>query len=108
LGEKAIIGFSTHNLEQALAALNQPIDYIAFGPIFATTTKQNPDALVGLENLKRVRAAIGSFPLIAIGGINEENARKVLEAGANSLAIISALFKEKNKIAETTQRFLAI
>lgn len=108
LGKNAIIGLSTHNLEQAVAAVKLPIDYVALGPIFATTTKQNPDTVVGLENLKPVRAAIGNFPIVAIGGITKENAEKTFAAGASSLAIISALFEDKNKIAETTRKFLAI
>ena len=63
LGEKAIIGFSTHNLEQALEALKFPIDYLAIGPVFATKTKENPDKTVGIEGLKKVREAIVDFPL---------------------------------------------
>ena len=69
LGEKAIIGFSTHNLKQAFEAKNKPIDYIAVGPIFHTNTKENPDDVVNIEGLKEIRKAIGSFPLVAIGGI---------------------------------------
>ena len=106
LGEKAIIGFSTHNLEQVAEAVRMPIDYLAIGPIYATTTKENPDAVVGIEGLKRVREIIGAFPLVAIGGINFENYLEVLEAGADSVAVISSLVAEPNKIAEKMRNFL--
>lgn len=102
LGETAIVGFSTHTLEQAIAAIKFPIDYIAIGPIFETATKENPDAVVGLEGLKRVRQAIGDFPLVAIGGISQKNARFCLEAGADSVAVISCLLKEPEKITQKT------
>jgi thiamine-phosphate pyrophosphorylase len=104
LGDKAIIGFSTHNLSQALEALKLPVDYIAFGPVFATTSKENPDAVVGLENLRKVREAIGDFPLVAIGGINFENAAEVLQNGADSLAVIGAILNPSEKIAENFKR----
>ena len=81
LGENAIIGFSTHNIKQAIEAIKLPIDYIAVGPVFATVTKENPDAVVGLENVKKVREAIGDFPLVAIGGINYKNFQSVLDVG---------------------------
>ena len=105
LGEKAIIGFSTHNIEQAIAAVRMPIDYLAIGPIYATETKENPDAIVGLEGLRKVREATGNFPLVAIGGINSENFREVYDAGANSAAIISNLISEAYKISENYKLF---
>lgn len=104
LGGKAIIGFSTHNISQAVEALKFPVDYIAIGPIFATVSKENPDAVVGLGNLKKIRQAIGSFPLIAIGGINFENATPVLQNGANSLAVIGAILNPPDKISENFAR----
>lgn len=100
LGAKAIIGFSTHNVEQAIEAAGLPIDYVAVGPIFATTTKENPDEIVGLDGLKKVRAAIGDFPLVAIGGINSRNIRSVYANGADSAAIISGLLLPGDKISE--------
>jgi thiamine-phosphate diphosphorylase len=102
LGETAIIGFSTHSVEQAIAAVKFPVDYIAIGPIFETSTKENPDAVVGIESLRQVRKSIGAFPLVAIGGITHENARLCLEAGADSVAVISCLLNEPEKIAEKT------
>ncbi len=85
LGDDAIIGFSTHNLKQAREAVQLPIDYIAFGPVFATSTKRDPDATVGLETLRQVRDIIVDRPLVAIGGITLENAEEVLNAGAEIL-----------------------
>lgn len=106
LGEAAIIGFSTHNLEQAVRAVKMPIDYLAFGPVFATMTKENPDRAVGIEGLKRIRQSIGDFPLVAIGGITSENFREVLEAGADSIAVINSLISDADKITERTRLFL--
>lgn len=98
LGNKAIIGLSTHSPEQAVAALTLPIDYIAIGPIFSTTTKDNPDPPVGLEGLTRVRRLISGFPLVAIGGITSTNVHDVIEAGADSAAIISDLIADADQI----------
>jgi thiamine-phosphate pyrophosphorylase len=91
LGDDAIIGYSTHNVAQAIAAATLPVDYIAVGPIFQTGSKANSDPIVGLEGLRAVRKAIGSTRLVAIGGITEENAASVIDAGADSVAVISAL-----------------
>lgn len=91
LGDDAIVGFSTHNVAQAIAAAEFPVDYIAIGPIFETGTKANPDPVVGLDGLRAVRKAIGELSLVAIGGITIENAASVIEAGADSVAVISAL-----------------
>lgn len=92
LGQNAIIGFSTHSVEQAVEAVKLPVDYIAIGPIFETRTKENPDPVVGLNGLSRVRAGVGSFPLVAIGGITDANLSSVYAAGADSAAMISAFF----------------
>jgi thiamine-phosphate pyrophosphorylase len=91
LGPAKIVGVSTHSLEQAARALETSADYIAFGPIFTTTTKQNPDPVVGLELLRQVRA-LSDRPLVAIGGITLERAASVLATGADSVAVISALY----------------
>lgn len=106
LGEKAIIGFSTHNLKQAAAAVKLPIDYLAIGPVFATRTKDNPDKVIGIEGVKRVREIIKDFPLIAIGGITAENFQEVLSAGADSAAVISGVLSMPDKIAENMNKFL--
>ncbi len=105
LGDKAIIGFSTHNLKQAVEAVKFPIDYVATGPVFATRTKKNSDAVIGVEGVIKVREAIGDFPLVAIGGINLENFQEVLDAGADSVAIISDLVSEADKITERLKEF---
>jgi len=91
LGTDAIIGYSTHNVDQAIAAASLPVDYIAIGPIFETGTKANRDPVVGLERIRAVRNAIGDLRLVAIGGITQENATSVVEAGADSVAVISSL-----------------
>lgn len=100
LGKNAIIGLSTHSPEQALAAVRLPIDYIAVGPIFSTTTKENPDAEVGLEGLSGTRSLVGGFPLVAIGGITRLNIASVLAAGADSAAVISDLISHADAITE--------
>ncbi len=107
LGEKAIIGFSTHNLEQAVRAARLPINYLAIGPVFATRTKENSEKVVGIKGIKNVREAVGDFPLVAIGGINLENFREVLQAGADSVAIVSNLMSDADKIIEKMKKFLS-
>jgi thiamine-phosphate pyrophosphorylase len=106
LGESAIIGFSTHNPEQAVEAVTLPIDYFAFGPIFPTRTKENPDPAVGLDGIKKIRELIGDFPLVAIGGIDFENYRRILRSGADSVAIISAILRPPPLINETFETFV--
>lgn len=106
LGGSAIIGFSTHNLGQAVGALKLPVDYIAIGPVFATKTKENPDETVGIEGVKKVREATRDFPLVAIGGITLESSREILRAGVNSVAVIGDLLKDKEKISERMRQFI--
>ena len=106
LGPDAIIGYSTHNIEQAVAATKLPIDYLAVGPIFATTTKSDTAPVVGLDGLRAVRQEIGTFPLVAIGGITRENAREVIQAGADSVAVISALLSDSTTITKSTRLLL--
>ena len=91
LGPDKIIGLSTHSLAQVEAALTTSANYIAIGPIFSTTTKANPDPTVGLELLRQARQ-LTSLPLVAIGGITLDTASEVLAAGADSVAVISALY----------------
>jgi thiamine-phosphate pyrophosphorylase len=93
LGANAIIGYSTHSVEQAAEAASFPIDYLAIGPVFDTSTKTDPDPVVGLEGVTAVRSKIGSIPLVAIGGIDAESLPAVLQAGATSAAIISGVLK---------------
>ena len=84
------IGISTHSLEQAEAADEEGADLVAFGPVFATNTKENPDPVVGLRTLEKVCQTV-SQPVVAIGGITPENAAETLQAGARYVAAISAL-----------------
>jgi len=105
LGDEAIIGFSTHSLEQALEAAELPIDYIAIGPVFTTRTKENPEQVVGLDTIKKIRDKVGDFPLVAIGGINFANFSEVLNAGADSVAIISDLLSDGANITDNFRKF---
>lgn len=106
LGNEAIIGYSTHNVEQAQQALTFPIDYIAIGPIFATASKSDTSPTLGLVGLKAVREVVGNFPLVAIGGVSHANARAVIEAGADSVAVISVLLSDPARITEATRALL--
>lgn len=106
LGPQAIIGLSTHNLSQAKAGIRLSIDYLAVGPIFSTLTKDDTAPELGLEGLREVRNTLGEFPLVAIGGITAKTALEVLEAGANSVAVISALLRNPSEIAVETSRLL--
>src|SRR5690242_13817470 len=106
LGESRIVGYSTHTLEQALAADLTPVDYLAIGPVFDTSTKENPDPIVGLEMMDVIRSRINK-PLVAIGGITLATARSVIEAGADSVAVISNLLSVGN-ISERTKAYLEL
>lgn len=90
LGPDALIGQSTHSLEQARAALEEDVDYIAVGPVFPTRSKANPDPPVGLAGVRAV-SRLARVPVVAIGGIRLGNAGAVLRAGAASVAVISDL-----------------
>jgi len=85
-----VIGFSTHDELQLTRADEEPVEYLSLGPIFATNSKSKPDLVVGIDGLHRLRA-LTQKPLAAIGGITLENARDVLDAGADSVAVISGL-----------------
>ena len=104
VGER-IVGISTHNTKQVKEADASPADYIAIGPVFPTTGKKNPDALVGLEGVRKARAATKK-PLVAIGGITRANVQSVIEAGADSVAVISDLLSSPRRAAEEFLRLL--
>lgn len=93
IGPNAILGFSTHNPAQMHAAQTEPVNYVAFGPIFPTASKAHPDPTTGPEALKQIRS-LTTRPLVAIGGITLANARACFEAGADSLAIIAGLLPD--------------
>ncbi|MGA2961680.1 MAG: thiamine phosphate synthase [Candidatus Korobacteraceae bacterium] len=101
-----IVGVSTHNPEQVAEASASPADYVAIGPVFATGSKLNPDPVVGLEGVRRARQ-LTTKPLVAIGGITLENCREVREAGADSVAIISALMDRPRESAAEFLRVFA-
>lgn len=104
LGPDAIIGLSTHTSEQARQAVSEPVDYIAFGPIFPTSTKDDPDDVVGLELLAEVRKIVDR-PLVAIGGITRTNFRSVVGAGADSVAVISDIVGGPGDIEDNFRSF---
>jgi len=93
MGSGAVIGFSSHNATQLSAAGGEPVDYVALGPVFVTTSKRNPDPVVGTCELRRCRELVEQ-PLVAIGGITRENALEVLKAGADSVAVIGGLLPD--------------
>src|SRR4051794_40611091 len=102
IGASKIVGVSTHNPKQLSEADRTSADYLAIGPIFATTSKDSPDPVVGLDGL-RVARELTRKQLVAIGGITLENCRQVIEAGADSVAVITELLRDP---AKTTAQFL--
>lgn len=106
LGPDAIIGFSTHNLEQAGLAATMPIDYIAIGPIFATSTKVPHETPTGLAGLREAHQVVGQIPLVAIGGITAENSQHVIDAGADAAALISDIWTSPTSFSTHVKRLL--
>lgn len=107
IGAARWVGVSTHNEEQVRLADASSADYVAVGPVFATGTKLDAEPVIGLEGVRRARA-LTTKPIVAIGGLTRANARSVIEAGADSMAVISALFVEGESVAKVTRDFLAI
>jgi thiamine-phosphate pyrophosphorylase len=105
IGGHRWLGVSTHNPEQIADADKTSADYLAIGPVFATTSKANPDPVVGLEGVRRARE-LTRKPLVAIGGITRANVVSAVEAGADSVAVISDLLREPGKSAEEFLRIL--
>lgn len=102
---RGIVGCSTHSAQQVIEADTAGADYIAIGPVFATSTKRNPDPVVGLDGVRQARA-LSSKPLVAIGGMTAENAASVIEAGADSVAVIGALFQPGATAAQWVGTFI--
>jgi thiamine-phosphate pyrophosphorylase len=100
LGAEAVIGYSTHSVEQAVEAKRMPVDYIAVGPVYPTDTKEDTEPVVGIAGVADVRNAVGDVPLTAIGGITHDRIAEVLNAGADSIAVISALYRKGVPIAD--------
>ena len=105
IGPDRWLGVSTHNPEQLAEADQTSADYLAIGPIFPTRSQENPDPVVGLEGLRRARE-LTRKPLVAIGGITRSNAASVIEAGADSVAVISDLLLDPRKSAEEFLKLL--
>jgi thiamine-phosphate pyrophosphorylase len=105
IGPDRLLGVSTHNPEQLREADSTSADYVAIGPVFATASKENPDPVLGLEGVRRARE-LTRKPLVAIGGITRENARSVIAAGADAVAVIADLLREPRKSAEEFSRIL--
>ncbi len=95
VGEGKWVGVSTHNAEQFQLAAAGSADYVAVGPIFATGSKENPDPVVGVDFVRQARALSGK-PIVAIGGISLERAAEVINAGADSVAVISDILRAEN------------
>jgi thiamine-phosphate pyrophosphorylase len=102
-----LVGLSTHNDDQVRAADSTSADYVAIGPIFDTGTKLDTEPVVGLDGIRRART-LTRKPLVAIGGITRTNARSVIDAGADSVAIISALFAPDESVEKVARDFLEL
>jgi len=105
VGAERWLGVSTHNPQQVREAEKTSADYIAIGPVFTTASKSIPDPVIGLSGVRQARA-LTNKPLVAIGGITRENCRSVIDAGADSVAVISDLIREPGKSAEEFLRIL--
>ena len=107
VGAGKLVGLSTHTDEQVRAADSSFADYVAIGPAFATGTKADTAPVVGLDGIRRARA-LTRKPLVAIGGITRSNARSVIDAGADSVAVISALFAPDESVEKVARDFLEL
>ena len=105
IGKDRWVGVSTHNDEQVRLAELSGANYVAVGPVFATGTKLDAEPVVGLDGVRRARA-LTTKPIVAIGGITRGNARSVIEAGADSIAVISALLVEGESIEKVARDFI--
>jgi thiamine-phosphate pyrophosphorylase len=107
VGPAAWVGLSTHNETQLRAANLEPVNYIAIGPVFATPSKANPDPVIGLEGVRRA-LSLTNKPLVAIGGITAETAAAVIDAGADAVAVIAAIFAPGLNAGQSARDFLTI
>jgi thiamine-phosphate pyrophosphorylase len=107
VGPSRMLGFSTHNASQLELANEEPADYLAVGPIFATASKENPDAVVGVKALRHLRG-LTAKPLVAIGGINRDNARAVLDAGADAVAVIGDALCGVEELRKRTEEWIEL
>jgi len=95
VGRDKIVGLSTHTLDQALAAMELPVDYIGVGPVYATSTKENPWPVVGVELVRKVKKRV-ALPIVAIGGITEQCIPELVAAGADNVAMIGELMRAEH------------
>ncbi len=107
VGDERWVGVSTHTEEQVRLAELSSADYVAVGPVFATGTKLDAEPVIGLEGVRRARG-LTRKPIVAIGGITRENARSVVDAGADCVAVISGLFVEGETVAKVAEDFLDV
>ncbi|HEY5215202.1 MAG TPA: thiamine phosphate synthase [Acidobacteriaceae bacterium] len=107
VGAGSVLGVSTHSDAQIVAADASEADYVAVGPVFATSTKADAEPVIGREGVRRARA-LTSKPLVAIGGITRETARSVIEAGADSVAVISGLLVKGERPGKVAEDFLEL
>ncbi len=107
VGTEAMIGLSTHNDAQVAEAVTTPVNYVAIGPVFSTSSKREPDPVVGLTGVSgaAARTKAAGLPLVAIGGITLGEARRVIEAGADAVAVIADLLRDDP--ARRAREFLA-
>jgi thiamine-phosphate pyrophosphorylase len=105
MGVERWVGVSTHTEEQVRVADASCADYVAVGPVFATGTKLDAEPVIGLEGVRRARA-LTQKPIVAIGGVTRANAKSVIDAGADSVAVISALFVEGETVEKVVGDFL--
>ncbi len=106
LGADAIVGFSTHSIEQAKQAVTYPIDYLAIGPVFSTKSKTDTAPEVGLAGVQAVKEIAKEIPVVAIGGITEARIPEVLATGADSVALISAVLSNPSHLQTTAKRLV--
>lgn len=107
VGAEAWVGVSTHTEEQVRVADGTSADYVAVGPVFATGTKLDAEPVIGLEGVRRARA-LTRKPIVAIGGITRENVLSVMEAGADSVAVISGLLVAGESVEKVARDFLGV
>ena len=98
IGPSALLGISTHNVEEALAAAEAGADYIGIGPIYSTKTKLDTQPVIGPEMIRKIAALLPGLPMVGIGGISERKASAVIRAGASGVAVVSAIAGQDNPL----------
>lgn len=96
VGPDMLIGVSTHNVTEAIAAADAGADYIGLGPVYETQTKTDTQPVIGIETIREVASLLPGLPIVAIGGISERRAGAIIKAGASGVAVISAISGEED------------